>query len=589
MNDVVIRAKNLSKIYRLYSKPSYRFRDMFGMLGRTPNAYTEHAALDGISLEIGRGEKVAVIGRNGAGKSTFLKLVTGVIEPTSGTLDVHARVHALLQIGTGFHPDFTGRENVYAYLAQLGISGVEADRRCAETIEFAEIEEYIDQPVKVYSTGMAVRLMFSVSTSIAPDLLVLDEILGVGDAYFSHKSYGRIRQLCDQEGTTLLLVTHDIYSAIGLCDRVVWIDRGQVLMDDEGPVVVKAYEDSIRQQEESRLRTRKRERLARASQEKASARASHVLVEIHSRGNRPQPCPVYFSGIELLDGDRLLASLPLESEAFDVPGTSHLQRDATCWGEPAAWEGRQTRPFLNYGSSFHKIAGAFALPSGDPAVASGSLSLRVNYWMNQACDLDVQIFSNGRGTPVGTLKPETEAWTTQTFELAGAGDSRLMSFNSDGVQGTGAIVVDDVRMVDSEGVETSIVRHGARVRFFFDYHINDLSIREHAQFVVIFHRDGVQIASRIITRDLLFDGNARPKGRVELDIPKLVLGTGSYAVSVFVGRQGYFDEQQTVFYSLNPGVYYSLNRVLDMTVVGGGLIASGAMFVDDGRWTQETV
>src|SRR5215467_6771975 len=184
---------------------------MFGLLGGKPGAYTEHAALDGINLEIGRGEKVAIIGRNGAGKSTFLKLVTGVIQPTSGSIDISVRVHALLQIGTGFHPDFSGRENVFAYFAQLGVTGKEARQRFVDVVEFAELEEYIDQPVKTYSTGMGMRLMFAVSTAVTPDLLVVDEVLGVGDAYFASKSHERIRELCEREGTTLLLVSHDVY------------------------------------------------------------------------------------------------------------------------------------------------------------------------------------------------------------------------------------------------------------------------------------------------------------------------------------------------------------------------------------------
>src|SRR5262245_28618469 len=197
MSEVAIRATGLKKIYRLYAKPAYRFLDMFGMLGDKPGAFTEHSALDDVNLEIRRGEKVAIIGRNGAGKSTFLKLVTKVIEPTSGSLTVDGHIHALLQIGTGFHPEFTGRENVHAYLAQLGIGGKEAELRCAEVIDFAELEEYIDQPMKTYSTGMGVRLMFSAATAITPDLLVLDEVLGVGDAYFAHKSFARMKQLCE--------------------------------------------------------------------------------------------------------------------------------------------------------------------------------------------------------------------------------------------------------------------------------------------------------------------------------------------------------------------------------------------------------
>ena len=210
MNDVVVRARDLRKVYRLYRGPTYRFLDMFGLLGNRPGVYTEHAALDGVSLDIRRGEKVGFIGRNGAGKSTLLKLITRVIEPTSGTLDVQGHVHALLQIGTGFHPDFTGRDNVFAYLAELGVTGAEARAKFAAIVEFAELEEYINQPVKTYSAGMSVRLMFSTATAITPELLVLDEVLGVGDAYFAQKSYERIRELTDGAGSTLLLVTHDV-------------------------------------------------------------------------------------------------------------------------------------------------------------------------------------------------------------------------------------------------------------------------------------------------------------------------------------------------------------------------------------------
>src|SRR5262245_5464254 len=298
MSEVAIRATGLKKIYRLYAKPAYRFLDMFGMLGDKPGAFTEHSALDDVNLEVRRGEKVAVIGRNGAGKSTFLKLVTKVIQPTAGSMDVKGDVHALLQIGTGFHPDFTGRQNVYAYLAQLGVTGADADRRCADAIAFAELEEYIDQPVKTYSTGMAMRLMFSASTAISPDLLVLDEVLGVGDAYFAQKSYDRMRELCERHDATLLLVTHDVYSAVRMCDRVIWFDRGRILMDGDGPTVVKAYEDSIRQQEEHRLRIKKQQRmreLQAASGRAAASAASHVVLEVASADGRPQPGLVYLA------------------------------------------------------------------------------------------------------------------------------------------------------------------------------------------------------------------------------------------------------------------------------------------------------
>src|SRR5262249_29606446 len=160
---------------------------------------------------------------NGAGKSTLLKLVTKVITPSSGLLDIRGKTQALLSIGTGFHPEFTGRQNASAYLSSLGFSGAELDRMVAEAIAFAEIDDFANQPVKTYSTGMGMRLMFAAATMIRPELLVIDEVLGVGDAYFQQKSYQHISEICAAQQTTLLLVTHDIYSAGQICDRMMWI------------------------------------------------------------------------------------------------------------------------------------------------------------------------------------------------------------------------------------------------------------------------------------------------------------------------------------------------------------------------------
>jgi len=205
-----IRTTGLTKRYRLYQKPAYRLLDLFGLCPPTRDFYSEHVALDDVDLTINSGEKVAIIGRNGAGKSTLLKCIAGLVGPTSGTADVYGKVSNLLQIGSGFHPDFTGRQNVYAALAHQGITGEAARRLFDEILAFAEVDEYIDQPMKTYSTGMCSRLMFASSVIVKPEILIVDEILGVGDAYFAHKSFERMRQLCSHGGTTLLLVTHDI-------------------------------------------------------------------------------------------------------------------------------------------------------------------------------------------------------------------------------------------------------------------------------------------------------------------------------------------------------------------------------------------
>ena len=543
-----------------------------------------------MNLEIRRGEKVAVIGRNGAGKSTFLKLVTSVIHPTSGSIAVKGDVHALLQIGTGFHPDFTGRQNVYAYLAQLGVVGAEAERRCTDAIAFAELEEYIDQPVKTYSTGMAMRLMFSASTVISPDLLVLDEVLGVGDAYFAQKSYDRMRELCERNDATLLLVTHDVYSAVRMCDRVVWFDRGRVLMDGDGATVVKAYEDSIRQQEEHRLRLKQQQRLRelqqRAGRPDAARAIDHVLLEISSTSGRPQPGLVYLSDVALLAGGERVASWPLDSGAFDAGRGSHLEREGTSWGEIAVWQGRVCWPMRNYGSPFHKVAGVFAVPSD--VVDAEAMACSIDYASPEPCDLTVRLYVNGQALSLGRIVGASAEWTTYRAAAAPEthdGSSRVL--NASGVHGTGAVAVTGARFVAEDGRELHILEHGRPARLDIDFAVFQPELRERCQVVLALHKDGIEDVCRFISRDLVFDATRRPRGTVRLTIPRLTLTDGTYSVTVMVAKEGYYDSDQTVFYSINPSVYCCVSRLFDISVVGSGLIGRGTRHVLDGTWSAE--
>ena len=588
MSDVAIRATGLKKIYRLYTKPAYRFLDMFGMLGDKPGSFTEHSALDDVSLEVRRGEKVAVIGRNGAGKSTFLKLVTKVIQPTAGSMDVKGDVHALLQIGTGFHPDFTGRQNVHAYLAQLGVTGADADRRCADAIAFAELEEYIDQPVKTYSTGMAMRLMFSTSTAISPDLLVLDEVLGVGDAYFAQKSYDRMRELCERNDATLLLVTHDVYSAVRMCERVIWFDRGRVLMDGDGATVVKAYEDSIRQQEEHRLRLKKQQKMLELRDTSAAAQIEHVILEISSTDGRPQAGLVHLSDVGLLaDGERV-ATWPLDVDAFDATRGTHLEREGTSWGEVTAWQGRVCRAMLNYGSPFHKVAGVFVVPAhlADPDAAS--LACSIDYASPERCDLSVRLYVAGRELSLGRIVESSADWKTYRALASEPTDGATKrSLNRSGVHGTGAVVVLGARFVSEDNRELHILEHGTTARLDIDYAVVKPDLRERCQVVIALHKDGIEDVCRYITRELLFDASERPRGTVRLTIPRLTLTDGSYAVTIMIAKEGYYDTHQAVFYSINPSVYSCVSRLFEVSVVASGLIGTGTRHVLDGVWSLE--
>jgi ABC-type polysaccharide/polyol phosphate transport system ATPase subunit len=585
MNDVAIRASALKKVYRLYAKPAYRFLDMFGLLRDRPGAFTEHAALDGIDLEIRRGEKVAIIGRNGAGKSTFLKLVTKVIQPTAGTLEVKGDVHALLQIGTGFHPDFTGRQNVYAYLAQLGVTGADADRRCADAIAFAELEEYIDQPVKTYSTGMGMRLMFSTSTAITPDLLVLDEVLGVGDAYFAQKSHDRMRELCDRNGATLLLVTHDIYSAVKMCDRVIWFDRGTIAMDGGATDVVKAYEESIRAQEERRLRLKKQAQLA-----VNATGPAHILLEIQARDGRPQPSPVYFAGISLVAGDRVVARLPLGDTAFADPSGSHLVRENGCWGDVTPWQGRTARPMLNHGSPFHKVVGVLSAAREVFADTAG-MKVVVDYWSDEPCQLELRCYMGQQSAELGELTTSTGRWSTYealcSLALA-AGPVRTDAAirAATGVQGGGNIVITHFAMLNEDGDEAYTVRHGETIAFRVDFRILEKGLHEHAEVFLIISRNNVERVCKFMSDRLTFDERESPEGVVEMRWPNMPLGTGSYSVAVMIAAEGYAKKGFATFFSVDPDVYYCITHAFDFMVTNSGWIGNGTIFEGEGQWSM---
>ena len=243
----VIALEGVGKTYKRFAKPSDRFWQALwpsALRGGETKA-NEFVALAPLNLKVQRGEALGLIGRNGAGKSTLLQMVCGTLNPSSGRAVVNGKIGALLELGAGFNPEFTGRENVYLAAAVMGLSGAETDALYESIVEFSGIREFIDQPVKTYSSGMYVRLAFSIATSANPDILVIDEALSVGDGAFAKKSFERIMQLKAQ-GTTVLFCSHSMYQVESFCDRAVWLDHGQVQMEGPASEVVAAYTDSLR-------------------------------------------------------------------------------------------------------------------------------------------------------------------------------------------------------------------------------------------------------------------------------------------------------------------------------------------------------
>ncbi|MGZ0786597.1 ABC transporter ATP-binding protein [Pseudomonas saponiphila] len=238
-SDVAIRVSNLSKCFQIYAKPSDR---LLQMLARSfKRFYREFWALKDVSFEVKKGETVGIVGRNGSGKSTLLQLICGTLNPSGGNIQINGRIAALLELGSGFNPEFTGRENVYMNAAVLGLTKNEIDARYAEIEAFAEIGQFIDQPVKTYSSGMSVRLAFAVAINSDPEVLVIDEALSVGDELFQRKCFARIEAI-KKNGTTILFVSHSGAAVIGLCDRAILVDSGELLGSGEPKAIIGQYQ-----------------------------------------------------------------------------------------------------------------------------------------------------------------------------------------------------------------------------------------------------------------------------------------------------------------------------------------------------------
>ncbi len=245
--EFAIQIENVGKCYQLYDNPANRLKQFIlprirNYLRLTPRQYfREFWALRGVSFNVRRGEAVGIVGRNGAGKSTLLQLISGILTPTQGNIKVNGSVAALLELGSGFNMEFTGRENVYMTASVLGLATAKIDRKFDEIAAFADIGDFIDQPLSTYSSGMVMRLAFAVNTCVDPDILIVDEALGVGDAPFQAKCYKRLRNLVEQ-GSTVLFVSHDVGIVRSVCSRAIWLKDGSVEEAGDAQVVAKSYE-----------------------------------------------------------------------------------------------------------------------------------------------------------------------------------------------------------------------------------------------------------------------------------------------------------------------------------------------------------
>lgn len=238
MSDYAIKVSNVVKIYKLYDKPTLRIKEALSISKK--QYHKDFLALNDISFEIKKGEMLGIIGKNGAGKSTILKIITGVLTPTSGKVEINGKISALLELGAGFNPEYTGIENIYLNGTMIGFTREEMNNKIDDIISFADIGDFINQPVKTYSSGMFARLAFAVAINVEPDILIVDEALSVGDVFFQAKCYKKLEDLKNM-GKTILFVTHDMGSVMKYCNRAIIFNHGSIVAEGDPPAMIDIY------------------------------------------------------------------------------------------------------------------------------------------------------------------------------------------------------------------------------------------------------------------------------------------------------------------------------------------------------------
>ena len=568
-----IRAEHLSKVYRLYQKPFFRFLDLFSLCPTGPRYYTEHSAVDRVDFRIAPGEKVAIIGRNGAGKSTLLRMISGLLRPTSGLIEVNGTVKALLDIGSGFYPDFTGRENALSALAYQGVVGRTAHEKLEEIIDFAELEEYIDQPMRTYSTGMMMRLMFSTATCVEPDILIADEVLGVGDAYFGQKSFARVKRLVQARGTTFLLVTHSIYAALEVCERFIWLDQGRIMLDGHGTDVVSAYEQAIKEQDERRQH---RAQVRAAAAELSVARPNGLTVRFAARDTHRPEGPFYLARLSGVwaDGRRLECTLDAAAAgatfrvlpAGSVAATTHL--------------GRPCLVLREYGDIFHKLDCWLSLSDGRGMpdrleieyAFEGSQPIIVSANRNANTFVDVVSLEP---SPAGVWREITAALPAFSDVAPGVVPKR----RTFGRYGTADVTIEELRVLDDAGEPSHLLRHGRAMRIEIDYLVRNPSGVGEVVAAAGMHRDGYL--------PITFSASApfvpgAGRGTITLSIDNLRLTNGEYVLGIALIRPSMM--RSSIFFSMSPDVFDHRPRAVTFGVVGDEQVLSGWAYVQEAKW-----
>ncbi|QLC73630.1 ABC transporter ATP-binding protein [Pseudomonas sp. LPB0260] len=542
MSDFAISLTGVSKTFRRFQHPVWRALDALGW-PVSKCRYDIFQALTDINLNISRGEKVALIGRNGAGKSTLLRLISGLMRADCGQIRVNGQVQALMTLGTGFHPDFSGIDNIRSALAYQGVPPSRVEDCIEEIAEFTELDTFLQRPVKEYSAGMYARLAFAVATSTSPEVLIIDEILGAGDAYFLGKCIHRMKTLTNQ-GATILFVSHDISSVQVLCDRGIWLEGGHIRQDGPLLPVSKAYLASIRDEEERRVRAKSMSLTRGQVSALTTTGGQTSLLRLVGLDGTPPRQPLLLRAVEYGDVSGQLGSIDMAgvhtggSCLIVDPQFMNWQRvassaDSGCWA------------FGDFGGRYQHSPLQLAWPNGIPVGAWVQLQLR----QSSSHPVLLEQYDPEQGVYCKLIEIAAgsgEVWTTVRVPLHtefALGRNRrdelladLQELSSDDRYGSGEVRITGFGFFDAEGVRRHTLITGEPAFAVIAFDASE-AVLDPVPVVAIYRPDGTcamqVIASLSGQRFSQLDGS----GGIRVDFSPLLLGPGDYLVSVALFRE----------------------------------------------------
>lgn len=581
MSDrVAIRLSEVGKLYRLYPDRVTRLLFTFGWnrVWSMRNV-RELWALRGIDLEVRAGRRLGIIGRNGAGKTTLLRLITGNVAPTEGSVSVDGSVQALLDVGAGFHPEFTGVENVRASLAYAGLSNSEVEEALQEVAEFTELGGFLEQPFKTYSAGMQARLTFATATVLRPDILIVDEILGAGDAYFAGKSAERMRKLVEQSNASVLLVSHSLDQILRYCEECAWLERGRIVMRGPAMEVVNAYQGFIHGLEERRLRAKNRR--SRGPTEPLGGALETLRLSFQLEAPGEAACDV--SEIELLCNGTPEESLRVGDVQDSAAGhLSQLLLEGAAWSQPRREKGFGYYRRLTVGPGRPAARGGVVFRSygffpGD------AHELRLRYRCPVPAVLRLSAEIDGRSVLDGVSVPPAGEWSPALIDLAGLGGGgtegaarvldRITAAGPVRWPGEGSIVIESGVLLGGDGGECTLVKAGNPLTLRMVVQATRAGRFQLVPGATLSRPDGVFV-SNFVGAPLPLALAAGERRELDLDLGPILLGNGRFVFSLSL-----FEAQVD-----GDHRYDLIARGYEFEVVGNQPLAAAAVFQHPFEW-----